>query len=50
MFGWLWVVVGVGIFIDVFDGVLYFLIELFVWLFLIEGFVMFVVVGSGVGG
>lgn len=35
--GWLWVVAGVGIFVDALDGALHFPIEFFAWLFLIEG-------------
>lgn len=48
--GWLWVVAGVGIFVDALDGALHFPIELFAWLFLIEGLATLAVAGSGVGG
>ncbi|WP_455777293.1 HdeD family acid-resistance protein, partial [Burkholderia stabilis] len=48
--GWLWVVAGVVIFVDALDGALHFPIELFAWLFLIEGLATLAVAGSGVGG
>ncbi|KVZ30604.1 hypothetical protein WL15_01165 [Burkholderia multivorans] len=48
--GWLWVVAGVGIFVDALDGALHFPIEFFAWLFLIEGLATLAVAGSGVGG
>ena len=48
--GWLWVAAGIGIFVDALDGALHFPIELFAWLFLIEGLATLAVAGSGVGG
>ena len=46
----MWVVAGVVIFVDALDGALHFPIQIFAWLFLIEGLATLAVAGSGVGG
>lgn len=47
--GWIWAVAGVFVFADALDGALYFPIDFFAWLFLIEGLATLAVAGSGVG-
>jgi uncharacterized membrane protein HdeD (DUF308 family) len=48
--GGVWLVIGVSVFIDALDGVLYFPIHVFAWLLLIEGLATFAVARMGVGG
>jgi len=48
--GWVWLLAGIVIFIDALDGALYFPIEFFAYLFLIEGLATLVIATTGVGG
>lgn len=48
--GGIWLVIGVSVFIDALDGVLYFPIHVFAWLLLVEGLATLAVAGIGVGG
>jgi uncharacterized membrane protein HdeD (DUF308 family) len=48
--GGIWLVIGVSVFIDALDGVLYFPIHVFAWLLLIEGLATLAVARIGVGG
>lgn len=48
--GGIWLVIGVSVFIDALDGVLYFPIHVFAWLLLIEGLATLAVAHIGVGG
>ncbi|MYZ41631.1 HdeD family acid-resistance protein [Schauerella aestuarii] len=48
--GCVWLLAGIVIFIDALDGALYFPIEFFAYLFLIEGLATLVIATTGVGG
>jgi uncharacterized membrane protein HdeD (DUF308 family) len=48
--GGIWLVIGVSVFIDALDGVLYFPIHVFAWLLLAEGLATLVIARIGVGG
>lgn len=45
--GVIWLLLGIALFIDALDGVLYFPLQLFGWLMLVEGFVALLVAFSG---
>ncbi|MGF6212626.1 HdeD family acid-resistance protein [Comamonas sp. 4034] len=48
--GLIWVIAGIAIFIDALDNAIYFPIQFFAWLFLIEGLATLAVAWTGVGG
>ena len=48
--GGIWLVIGVSVFIDALDGVLYFPIHVFAWLLLVEGLATLAIARVGVGG
>ncbi|MDQ2150929.1 DUF308 domain-containing protein [Alcaligenaceae bacterium C4P045] len=48
--GCVWLLAGIVIFIDALDGALYFPIEFFAYLFLIEGLATLIIATTGVGG
>src|SRR3984885_13338410 len=47
--GGIWLVIGISVFIDALDGVLYFPIHVFAWLLLAEGLATLAIANIGVG-